>query len=89
MDGDRVRLEFSDVLGPMLLSFGLVCAVWAFVTAEVPAHGLAGLALGCCLVGIPATLWGWSRADRREALPRGPVVLGRVGPAAVRARRAA
>lgn len=86
----RPQLELSDVLGPMLLSFGLACALWAFFTADVPAPALAAQALACCLMGIPATLWGWARADRRDAaLRRGPQVLGRVGAAHAVARRAA
>jgi hypothetical protein len=88
----RGPLQLSDVLGPLVLTFGFVAALWAFTAADPAPSGLAALALVCCLAGIPMTLWGWERADRRELDRRrvgSGVVLGRIGPNGSVGRRAA
>jgi hypothetical protein len=90
---DRRGFELSDILGPLLLTFGLSCAVAVFALGDPNAQGPATLAFACCLIGIPATLWGWERADRRELRRFGTGgtggVLGRLGTPERPARRAA
>lgn len=77
----RDRITLMDILGPLVLGFGLGMALLAWAVGDPVATGPASVAFVSCLAGLALTAAGWTASDRREIRQavEDRAVLGRVG----------